>query len=200
MHLHNYIIFAKLPRYEMYLTLFYFWTSLASLDVSSSNEVTDFGIQNLIFPPTIISSRGSLNNGVKVNLTNTRARTSNVAKVLQVSKRLVWARWSEKLGFSCIVPEISYIHFCNPKVIDSRKTQVTVIGCVIMLQFAPRLTKPQGHLYHESIGDAIEMLNVKLKVKHIGVTGNMVLKFIMKCILKHRCRHLVFRLKASFSS
>ena len=52
-----------------------------------------------------------------------------------------------------------------------------------MLQFAPRLTKPQGHLYHESIGDAIEMLNVKLKVKHIGVTGNMVLKFIMKCIL-----------------
>ena len=60
---------------------------------------------------------------------------------------------------------------------------MTVIGCVIMLQFAPRLTKPQGHLYHESIGDAIEMLNVKLKVKHIGVTGNMVLKFIMKCIL-----------------
>ena len=53
-----------------------------------------------------------------------------------------------------------------------------------MLQFAPRLTKPQGHLYHESIGDAIEMLNVKLKVKHIGVTGNMVLKFIMKCILR----------------
>ena len=90
----------------------------------------------------------------------------------------------KKLGFSCIVPEISYIHFCNPKVIDSRKTQVTVIGCVIMLQFAPRLTKPQGHLYHESIGDAIEMLNVKLKVKHIGVTGNMVLKFIMKCILR----------------
>ena len=73
----------------MYLTLFYFLTSLASLDVSSSNEVTDFGIQNLIFPPTIISSRGSLNNGVKVNLTNTRARTSNVAKVLQVIKRLV---------------------------------------------------------------------------------------------------------------
>ena len=94
-YLNNYIIFAKLPRYEMYLTLFYFWTSLASLDVSSSNEVTDFGIQNLIFPPTIISSRGSLNNGVKVNLTNTRARTSNVAKVLQVNKRLVWARWSE---------------------------------------------------------------------------------------------------------
>ena len=105
-----------------------------------------------------------------------------------------------KIRFLCIVPEIFYIHFCNPKVIDSRKTQVTVIGCVIMLQFAPRLTKPQGHLYHESIGDAIEMLNVKLKVKHIGVTGNMVLKFIMKCILKHRCRHLVFRLKASFSS
>ena len=60
---------------------------------------------------------------------------------------------------------------------------MTVIGCVIMLQFAPRLTKPQGHLYHESIGDAIEMLNVKLKVKHIGVTGNMVLKFIKNCIL-----------------
>ena len=73
----------------MYLTFFHFQPSLASLDVSSSNEVTDFGIQNLIFPPTILSSRGSLNNGVKVNLTNTRARTSNVAKVLQVSKRLV---------------------------------------------------------------------------------------------------------------
>ena len=108
----------------------------------------------------------------------------------------------KKLGFSCIAPEISYIHFCNPKVIDSRKTEVTVIGCVIMLQFAPRLTKPQGHLYHESIGDAIEMLNVKLKVKHIGVTGNMVLQFIMKCILilKNRCRHLVFRLMAGFLS
>ena len=61
---------------------------------------------------------------------------------------------------------------------------MTVIGCVIMLQFAPRLTKPQGHLYHESIGDAIEMLNVKLKVKHIGVTGKIMPKFIMKIYFK----------------
>ena len=61
---------------------------------------------------------------------------------------------------------------------------MTVIGCVIMLQFAPRLTKPQGHLYHESIGDAIQMLNVKLKVKHIGVTGKIILKFTMKYILR----------------
>ena len=77
---------------------------------------------------------------------------------------------------------------------------MTVIGCVIMLQFAPRLTKPQGHLYHESIGDAIEMLNVKLKVKHIGVTGKIILIFIMNYILrlKHTCRHLVFRLMAVF--
>ena len=54
---------------------------------------------------------------------------------------------------------------------DARETQVTVIGCVILLQFAPRLTKLEGHLYHESIGDAIEMLSVKLKVNQIGVTG-----------------------------
>ena len=77
---------------------------------------------------------------------------------------------------------------------------MTVIGCVIMLQFAPRLTKPQGHLYHESIGDAIEMLNVKLKVKHIGVTGKIILKFTMKYIfnLFYTCRHLVFRLMVVF--
>lgn len=54
---------------------------------------------------------------------------------------------------------------------DARETQVTVIGCVILLQFAPRLTKFEGHLYHECIGDAIQMLSVKLKVKQIGVTG-----------------------------
>ena len=89
------------------------------------------------------------------------------------------------LGFSCNIPEVFDIHFFNPKVIDSRKTEVTVIGCVIMLQFAPRLTKPQGHLYHESIGDAIEMLNVKLKVKHIGVTGKIILNFIMKYIFMY---------------
>ena len=58
--------------------------SLVSLDASYSLEVTDFGIQNLIFPPTIISNRGSSNAGMKVNLTNTRARTSQVAKLLQV--------------------------------------------------------------------------------------------------------------------
>ena len=56
-----------------------------TLDASFSDDVTDFGIQNLIFPPTIISGRGNSSNGVKVNLTNTRARTSQVAKILQVS-------------------------------------------------------------------------------------------------------------------
>ena len=59
-----------------------------NLDASYSEEVTDFGIQNLIFPPTIISNRGNSSNAIKVNLTNTRARTSQVAKVLQVSNRL----------------------------------------------------------------------------------------------------------------
>ena len=54
---------------------------------------------------------------------------------------------------------------------DARDTQVTVIGCVILLQFAPRLTKVGGHLYHECIGDAVEMLSVKLKVKQVGITG-----------------------------
>ena len=60
-------------------------SSLVHLDISFSNEVTDFGIQNLIFPPTIISNRGRMGSSVKVNLTNTRARTSQAAKVLQVS-------------------------------------------------------------------------------------------------------------------
>jgi len=46
---------------------------------------------------------------------------------------------------------------------------------VILLQFAPRITKKKGHLYHEKIGDAIQMLNVKLKVKQIGVTGILLL-------------------------
>ena len=62
--------------------------------------------------------------------------------------------------------------------IDLRETQTTVIGCVILLQFAPRLTKPQGHLYHEGIGDAIHMLSVKLKVKQIGITGDNLLNFL----------------------
>ena len=57
------------------------------LDASYSDEVTDFGIQNLIFPPTIISNRANSSNAIKVNLTNTRARTSQVAKVLQVSNK-----------------------------------------------------------------------------------------------------------------
>ena len=55
--------------------------------------------------------------------------------------------------------------------INIKQTQVTVIGAVILLQFAPRLTKAKGHLYHESIGDAVQMLNIKLKVKQIGITG-----------------------------
>ena len=62
----------------------FFNYSLVSLDASYSLEVTDFGIQNLIFPPTIISNRGNSNAGMKVNLTNTRARTSQIAKLLQV--------------------------------------------------------------------------------------------------------------------
>ena len=48
------------------------------LDVSGSKNVTDFGIQNLVFPPNVLSK------AVKINLSNTRARTSQVAKILQV--------------------------------------------------------------------------------------------------------------------
>ena len=58
---------------------------MVNLDASYSDKVTDFGIQNLIFPPTVISNRGSSSSGIKVNLTNTRARTSQVAKILQVN-------------------------------------------------------------------------------------------------------------------
>ena len=64
-------------------------SSLVSLDASYSHEVTDFGIQNLIFPPTILSNRGGSNAGMKVNLTNTRARTSQVAKLLQVRNQTI---------------------------------------------------------------------------------------------------------------
>ena len=52
---------------------------LQMLDVSGSKNVTDFGIQNLIFPPTITKA-------AKINLSNTRARTSQVAKILQVEE------------------------------------------------------------------------------------------------------------------
>ena len=48
------------------------------LDVSGSKNVTDFGVQNLIFPPSVVGK------AAKVNLSNTRARTSQVAKILQV--------------------------------------------------------------------------------------------------------------------
>ena len=70
-------------------------SSLVSLDVSYSLEVTDFGVQNLIFPPTILSNRGSANTGMKVNLTNTRARTSQVAKILQVRDLLTLTSLAE---------------------------------------------------------------------------------------------------------
>ena len=141
-----------------------------NLDASYSDEVTDFGIQNLIFPPTIISNRGNSSHGIKVNLTNTRARTSQVAKVLQVSNKSEVFIYIKKKKTTLINVKY-YCELQTFQVINIRGTEVTVIGCVILLQFAPRLTKTKGHLYHESIGDAIQMLNVKLKVKQIGITG-----------------------------
>ena len=39
------------------------------------------------------------------------------------------------------------------------------------MQFAPRLTRPGGHLFHESVGEAVELLHLKLKVKTVGIEG-----------------------------
>ena len=57
------------------------------------------------------------------------------------------------------------------QVIDIRCTAVEVTGCIILMQFAPRLTRPGGHLFHESVGDAVEMLHLKLKVKAVQIEG-----------------------------
>ena len=45
-------------------------------------------------------------------------------------------------------------------------------GCIILLQFCPRLTKGGGRLVHESVGDAIKTLNKKLKVSNIILKGD----------------------------
>ena len=71
-----------------------------------------------------------------------------------------------------------------------RGTAVDVTGCIILLQFCPKLTKVLfisitlgklkrhdhhvqggGRLEHESIGDAIYTLNKKLKVNNIVLKG-----------------------------
>ena len=52
-----------------------------------------------------------------------------------------------------------------------RGTGVDVTGCIILLQFCPRLTKGGGHLEHDNIGEAIYILNKKLKVTSIMLKG-----------------------------
>ena len=54
----------------------------------------------------------------------------------------------------------------------ARDTGVDTTGCIILLQFCPRLTKGGGKLVHESVGDAIMTLNKKLKVSNIILKGN----------------------------
>ena len=54
-----------------------------------------------------------------------------------------------------------------------RDTGVDVTGCIILLQFCPRLTKGGGHLEHDNIGEAIYILNKKLKVTNIVLKGNV---------------------------
>ena len=39
------------------------------------------------------------------------------------------------------------------------------------MQFAARLTRPGGHLFHEVVGEALQMLHLKLKVKAVGIEG-----------------------------
>ena len=34
-----------------------------------------------------------------------------------------------------------------------------------------RLTRPGGHLFHEAVGEALQMLHLKLKVKAVGIEG-----------------------------
>ena len=54
----------------------------------------------------------------------------------------------------------------------ARVTGVDMTGCIILLQFCPRLTKGGGRLEHESVGDAIYTLNKKLKVASITLKGD----------------------------
>ena len=55
--------------------------------------------------------------------------------------------------------------------IDIRCTAVEVTGCIILMQFAARLTRPGGHLFHEAVGEALQMLHLRLKVKAVGIEG-----------------------------
>ena len=57
--------------------------------------------------------------------------------------------------------------------VDARRTGVDVTGCVILLQFVPRLSKAGGHLLHECVGDAVVTLSTKLKAKSVGISGMM---------------------------
>ena len=111
-------------------------TTLQYLDITGSTDVTDVGIQNLVFPLSIQKAG-------RVNLVNTRARTNPPAKQLHT--------------------------------VIARDTGVDTTGCIILLQFCPRLTKGGGKLVHESVGDAIQTLNKKLKVSNIILKGNQEL-------------------------
>lgn len=74
--------------------------------------------------------------------------------------------------------------FASPQhfqIVDARNTGVDVTGCVILLQFVPRLAKPGGTLLHESVGDAVIMLNTKLKARTVGISG-MLFEIIMSRI------------------
>ena len=53
----------------------------------------------------------------------------------------------------------------------ARDTGVDVTGCIILLQFCPRLSKGGGKLEHHAIGDAIYILNKKLKVSNLSIKG-----------------------------
>ena len=77
-------------------------TTLQHLDITGSADVTDVGIQNLVFPLAIQKAG-------RVNLVNTRARTNPPAKQLHT--------------------------------VVATDTAVDTTGCIILLQFCPRLTK-----------------------------------------------------------
>ena len=62
-------------------------------------------------------------------------------------------------------------------------TGVDTTGCIILLQFCPRLTKGGGRLVHESVGDAILTLNKKLKVSNIILKGDQRLKDVKHLLI-----------------
>ena len=95
-------------------------TVLQYLDITGSADVTDLGIQNLVFPLAIQKAG-------RVNLVNTRSVITIVEYLIFILITLIRARTN---------PPAKQL-----QTVIALETGVDTTGCIILLQFCPRLTK-----------------------------------------------------------